>query len=140
MKGTPLVLRDLSSIPSGQFAAFVGQSGSGKSLLFRMLLGFEKPESGSIYCDIFTNIVGWAPLTIDDAWEAARMAGLHEDLRNVPMGMRAVVTEGVIAHWLSAILHADRIFVIDKGMIVQSGTCRELIGRRGSPRNWPGGN
>ncbi len=123
-EGTPLVLRDISlSIPPGQFVAIVGPSGSGKSTLFRMLLGFEKPESGSVYFDgqdlagldlqavrrqigvvlqsgrlftgdIFSNIVGAAPLTIDDAWEAARMAGLEDDIKNMPMGMHTVVSEG----------------------------------------------
>jgi NHLM bacteriocin system ABC transporter ATP-binding protein len=214
-EGTPLVLRDLSlSIPAGQFVAIVGPSGSGKSTLFRMLLGFEKPESGSVYYDgqdlggldlqavrrqigvvlqngrlfsgdVFSNIVGSAPLTIDDAWEAARLAGLDQDLKNMPMGMHTVVSEGgsglsggqrqrlmiaraivgkprlllfdeatsaldnqtqstvsasrqglqatrvVIAHRLSTILHADRIFVLDRGVIVQSGTYQELIAQPG---------
>jgi len=33
-------------------------------------------------------------LTIDDAWEAARMAGLDEDIRQMPMGMQTVISEG----------------------------------------------
>jgi ATP-binding cassette subfamily C protein len=103
--------------------AFVGASGAGKSTLFRMLLGFESPLSGSIYYDgqdletldiqavrqqtgtvlqngqlmpgnIFLNIVGSSPLTIDDAWEAARMAGLEEDIKRMPMGMHTVISEG----------------------------------------------
>ncbi|HTS69624.1 MAG TPA: NHLP bacteriocin export ABC transporter permease/ATPase subunit, partial [Terriglobia bacterium] len=113
----PLVLRDLSlSIPPGKFVAFVGPSGSGKSTLFRLLLGFETAGSGAIYFDgqdladldvqavrrqigavlqnaklmtgsIFRNIVGDGTLTIDDAWDAARLAGLEEDLKAMPMGM-----------------------------------------------------
>jgi ATP-binding cassette subfamily C protein len=120
----PLVLRDLSlGIASGQFVALVGPSGSGKSTLFRLLLGFEAPGSGAIYYDgqdladldvqavrrqigvilqnsrlmtgsIFRNIVGDGTLTIDDAWEAARQAGLEEDLKTMPMGMHTVVSEG----------------------------------------------
>jgi ATP-binding cassette subfamily C protein len=120
----PLVLRDLSlSIEPGQFVAFVGGSGCGKSTLLRLLLGFEKPESGAVYYDgqdlagldtqavrrqmgvvlqngkllsgdMFTNIVGSAPLTLDDAWEAARMCGLDLDIRNMPMGMHTVISEG----------------------------------------------
>ena len=33
------------------FIALASPSGSGKSTLFRLLLGFEKPAAGSIYCD-----------------------------------------------------------------------------------------
>jgi len=121
---TPLVLKDVSlNIPTGSFVAIVGASGSGKSTLFRLLLGFETPESGSIYFDnqdlshldiqavrrqigvvlqsgrllggsIYQNIVGSAPLTIDEAWAAARMAGLEADIRAMPMGLHTVIAEG----------------------------------------------
>ncbi|MDQ4128271.1 MAG: NHLP bacteriocin export ABC transporter permease/ATPase subunit, partial [Actinomycetota bacterium] len=120
----PLVLDDLSlRIESREFVAIVGPSGAGKSSLFRLLLGFETPETGSIYYDkndlagldvssvrrqmgvvlqdgrpisgsIFGNIVGSLPLTMDDAWEAARMVGLEEDIRAMPMGMFTVLSEG----------------------------------------------
>ncbi|HEY0038850.1 MAG TPA: ATP-binding cassette domain-containing protein, partial [Longimicrobium sp.] len=120
----PQVLRDVSvRIRPGEFVAFVGPSGSGKSTLFRLLLGFELPEAGSIYYDgqelsgldvqavrrqvgvvlqqgrlmagdLFTNIVGSTLATLDDAWEAARMAGLDEDVRQMPMGMHTVLNEG----------------------------------------------
>lgn len=120
----PLIINDLSlTIKPGEFVAFVGPSGSGKSTLLRLLLGFEKPERGAILYDgqdlsvlnipavrrqigvvlqngrvmsgdIFSNIIGNAPLTIDDAWEAARMVGLDEDIRKMPMGMHTVVSEG----------------------------------------------
>lgn len=120
----PAVLHDVSvRIRPGEFVAFVGPSGSGKSTLFRLLLGFESPEAGSIYYDgqelagldiqavrrqtgvvlqqgrlmagdIFTNIVGSSLATIDDAWEAARMAGLEDDVRSMPMGMHTVLNEG----------------------------------------------
>jgi ATP-binding cassette subfamily C protein len=121
---TPAVLRDLSlKIQPGQFVAFVGSSGSGKSTLFRLLLGFEAPESGGVFYDghdlsgldiqavrqqigvvlqssrpingsIFANIVGSAPLSIEDAWEAARLAGIEEDIRRMPMGMHTHLGDG----------------------------------------------
>jgi len=37
-------------------------------------------------------------------------------------------TRVVIAHRLSTIINADRIFVLDGGRLVQSGTYAELIG------------
>ena len=40
-------------------------------------------------------------------------------------------TSFVIAHRLSTIQNADRIFVVDKGGIIESGTPRELIAKRG---------
>jgi ATP-binding cassette subfamily C protein len=118
------VLRDLSlKIHPGQFVAFVGSSGSGKSTLLRLLLGFEAPESGGIFYDghdlsgldiqavrqqigvvlqssrpingsIFNNIVGSAPLSVEDAWEAARLAGIEEDIRRMPMGMHTHLGDG----------------------------------------------
>ena len=38
-------------INPGDYVAFVGPSGCGKSTLVRLMLGFEKPESGSIFYD-----------------------------------------------------------------------------------------
>ena len=209
------VLRDLTlHVKPGEFVAFVGPSGSGKSTILRLLLGFERLESGAIYYDgqelggldvqavrrqigvvlqtgrlmsgdIYTNIVGSAPLSVDDAWEAARMAGFDADVKAMPMGMHTVISDGggtlsggqrqrlliaraivhrprliffdeatsaldnrtqavvsasleklqatriVVAHRLSTIVNADRIVVIEKGRVVQSGTYKELIEREG---------
>lgn len=121
----PPVLTDISlKIEPGEFVAFVGPSGSGKSTIFRLLLGFETPISGTIYFDgqdlakldiaalrrqlgvvlqngkllpgdIFTNIIGSSStLTLDDAWQAAEMAGLADDIREMPMGIHSVISEG----------------------------------------------
>jgi NHLM bacteriocin system ABC transporter ATP-binding protein len=120
----PPVLDDVTfSIEPLQFVAIVGPSGSGKSSLLRILLGFEQPEVGSVRYDgkdldsldlravrrqigvvtqsvrllpgdIFTNIVGTRQLTMDDAWEAAEMAGIADDIRAMPMQMHTFVAEG----------------------------------------------
>jgi ATP-binding cassette subfamily C protein len=123
LSDTPPVLDDVSwQIHPGEYVAFVGPSGSGKSTIVRLLLGFEQPESGSIFFDhkdlstldlgevrrqigvvmqaaglisgsIYDNIVGSLPLTMNDAWEAARMAGFDEDVKAMPMGMQTVLSE-----------------------------------------------
>jgi NHLM bacteriocin system ABC transporter ATP-binding protein len=120
----PLVLDDVSlRAEPGKFVAIVGPSGAGKSSLFRQLLGFEEPEAGSVYYDdhdlsklnvqavrrqmgvvlqngrlmsgtIFQNIAGVSQLTMDQAWEAARMAGLDKDIEMMPMGMFTFLGEG----------------------------------------------
>lgn len=120
----PLILDDVSiKAEPGEFVAIVGPSGSGKSSLFRLLLGFENPEAGSIYFDgqdltglnlqavrrqigvviqnaklmpgsIFENIVGSAPLSMKTALEAARLAGFDEDIQSMPMGMFTMISEG----------------------------------------------
>jgi ATP-binding cassette subfamily C protein len=211
----PDVLSDISiTIRPGEFIALVGASGCGKSTLLRLLLGFETPRSGAIYYDgqdlsgldkvairrqigtvlqsgkliagdMFTNIVGTAPLTMEDAWEAARMAGLEEEVKAMPMGMHTIINDGattisggqrqrmmiaraivgkpaillldeatsaldnrtqatvtssiaklkatriVVAHRLSTIAGADRIFFIERGRIVESGTYQELMALNG---------
>jgi len=122
--GGELILKNMSlKIKQGQFVAIVGTSGSGKSTLLRLLLGFEKPEVGSILYDhqdlaglniksvrsqfgvvlqngqllsgdIFHNIIGSLDLTMEDAWQAAEMVGLDEDIRKMPMGMHTMISEG----------------------------------------------
>jgi ABC-type bacteriocin/lantibiotic exporter with double-glycine peptidase domain len=107
-----------------EYVAIVGKSGCGKSTLLRLLLGFETPQSGAIFYDdydlnevdksslrqkigtclqsgtlfpgdIFSNITITAPWsTREDAWEAARLAGIDEDIRALPMGMNTLISEG----------------------------------------------
>ena len=111
-------------ISPGEYLAVVGKSGSGKSTLMRLLLGLEKPERGAIYYSgqdlndldirslrrivgvclqngslfsgtIFHNITISSPrATMDDAWEAAELAGVADDIRAMPMGMHTLVSEG----------------------------------------------
>ena len=111
-------------IKPGQYIAIVGHTGCGKSTLLRLLLGFETPNKGAVYYDnkdlstldlkslrrnigvvmqngrlmqgdIYSNIVVAAPwLTLDDAWEAAEIAGIADDIRAMPMGMHTLISEG----------------------------------------------
>ena len=111
-------------IRPGQYLAIVGRTGCGKSTLMRIMLGFETPQKGAVYYDgkdirrldlkslrrsigavmqngkmftgdIYSNITISAPwLKMDDAWEAAKTAGLDEDIRQMPMGMHTLISEG----------------------------------------------
>lgn len=111
-------------IRPGQYVAIVGSTGCGKSTLMRIMLGFETPQKGAVYYDgkdlcsidlkslrrrvgvvmqngklfqgdIYSNITISAPwLTVDDAWEAAELAGIAEDIRRMPMGMNTLISEG----------------------------------------------
>lgn len=119
------VLEDLTlKVRPGEYVAVVGKTGSGKSTLMRLLLGFERPQRGAVYYDgrdlasvdagsvrkrigvvlqdgrlfagsIYDNIAISAPgLTLEQAWEAAELAGLSDDIDAMPMGMNTMVTEG----------------------------------------------
>ncbi len=120
----PLIIKDVTiHIKAGEFVAFVGGSGCGKSTMLRLLMGFETPEAGTISydgqdlakldlrevrqqigvvlqtsrlmpTDIFHNIIGTFPLGIEAAWEAAKMAGMEDDVKGMPMGMHTVISEG----------------------------------------------
>jgi ABC-type bacteriocin/lantibiotic exporter with double-glycine peptidase domain len=182
--------------------------------LLRLLLGFDRAESGTVYYDgqdlsgldvtavrrqigvvlqnsrlmstsIFENIASGALITMDEAWEAARMAGFDADVAAMPMGMHTVVSEGgsnisggqrqrlmiaralalrprillfdeatsaldnktqaivsesldrlkvtriVVAHRLSTIRNADRIYVLEAGQMIEQGSFEELAQQDG---------
>ena len=213
--GAPLSLDNVSmDIEQGEFIAIVGTSGSGKSTLARLLLGFDQPEDGSIYFDgrslnsinidcvrrqigtvlqfsnvfsgsIFEAISGGAALDEEQIWQAAELAGLADDIREMPMGLHTVIPDGggtlsggqrqrisiaralarkpkilifdeatsaldnrtqtivsnnleslnvtriIIAHRLSTIKKADKIFLLDNGMLKETGTFTSLTRDRG---------
>jgi NHLM bacteriocin system ABC transporter ATP-binding protein len=202
------------TVQPGEFVAIVGPTGCGKSTLMKLLLALEQPQGGVILYDqqdlngldveavrrqigtvlqrpqlmpasLYENIRGASNATMEDAWEAAHMAGIADDIKAMPMGMYTVVSEGassfsggqqqriaiaraiirkpaflfldeatsaldnlhqaevmknlaelacsriVVAHRLSTIQHADRIVVLDRGQVAETGTYQELLAANG---------
>ncbi len=120
----PAILQNLNiDIRPGEFLALVGPSGCGKSTIFRLLVGFERPDAGRVLFDgqdlnqldlgavrsqlgcvlqsaevsagpIMENIAGSSRVGIDEIWRAAEDAGLAEDIEQMPMGIHTMISEG----------------------------------------------
>ena len=208
----PLILDDVTiHARAGEFIAIAGESGTGKSTLFRLALGIDRPSAGAVYYDgrdlrhlnlrqlrrkigAVPQSVGLHPLDIwdnlvshhdeistDEVWESVRTAEVEKEIKAMPMGMMTMVgasgsvlsggesqrvtiarsvigkprimlfdeatnwldnenqarvmdnlteltsTRLVIAHRLSTLEQADRIYVLSGGKVVQNGSFEELM-------------
>jgi len=198
----------------GQHSAFVGLSGSGKSTVLKLLLGFYLPQQGEIELNgsllsgidlltwraqiglvlqdeqlfngtIVENIIGYSAAQEDDVWPILNQLGIASAIAALPMGIHTVVSSSqnllsggqkqlvliaralvgkpqllildeatnsldhlmqeqimrtvnqltltriTIAHRLSTVRHVDRIFVLNKGLIEQTGTYQQLVQQEG---------
>lgn len=212
------VIKDLSfEVKKGECVAFVGSSGSGKTTIMNLIIGFLLPQKGEIRIDnrdiyslnlteyrhnisvvsqnnilfrgsIKDNITyGLEHYSDKDLNRVVKMANLEEFLKDLPDGIntdigehgdklsggqkqritiaRALIrnprilildeatsaldniseyyvqqaineaikdrTTFVVAHRLSTIRNAKRIFVMEKGVCVEQGSYKELIKKRG---------
>lgn len=118
------ILRSVSfRVNPGSFVALVGPSGSGKSTLLSLMVGFDRPDNGAVLFDdkdlggldlaqvrrqigfvrqngrlfagtLFENIIGAHKADERAVWKAAEAAGIADEIRDMPMGLQTVVTEG----------------------------------------------
>jgi len=211
------ILKDLSfSIKKGQMVALVGSSGSGKTTIANILLGFQSIQKGQLKIDgipiekikrsslyqmigsvdqqpilfhdtVANNLkIGKPDATEEELIAAAKVANAHDFINQLPDQYYANIGEGadklsggqkqrlciaravvknpdilildeatssldteseklvqqaleklmkgrtslVIAHRLSTVVKADKILVLDKGTIIESGTHSELINKQ----------
>ncbi len=153
------------SVKAGDFVALVGPSGAGKSTILRLLLGFDTPTKGAVFYDgkdlanidvlsirrqigvvlqdgkimagdIFSNIVGNHPLTLEDAWKAAEISGIADDIQQMPMGMHTPISEG--ANTLSggqrqrlmiarALVHRPPLILFDEATSALDDQTQEIV-------------
>ncbi len=215
--GPEILKRLSLEIPAGQTIGVVGRSGSGKSTVAKLVQRLYVPEAGRVLVDgvdlaqidpawlrrqigvvlqenflfnrtVRDNIALADPgMPLERVIEAAKLAGAHDFILEMPQGYdtvvgehgctlsggqrqriaiaRALVTDPrllifdeatsaldyesesiiqanlasichgrtviIIAHRLSTVRSADRIYVLDKGQIIEQGTHHELIGLKG---------
>jgi ATP-binding cassette subfamily B protein len=217
--GEDYVLRDINlTIPSGKTTAIVGVSGSGKTTIIKLLLGFYPPskgllmlgennlntfsmnawrkkcgvvmQDGFIFSDTIANNIAPGAEHIDKEklGQAVEIANILDFIESLPLGYNTKIgQEGVglsqgqkqriliaravykdpqfifldeatnaldsnnertimenlddffigktviiVAHRLSTVKNADKIVVLDKGLIIEEGTHQELTAAKGA--------
>ncbi|WP_369221621.1 NHLP bacteriocin export ABC transporter permease/ATPase subunit [Streptomyces sp. R39] len=164
-KDAPPVLDDVSfRVRPGEFVAVVGASGGGKSTLLRILLGFETPDTGTVLYDgqdlssldsaavrrqcgvvlqqvqpfsgsVFQAITGGLNYSMDEAWAAAELAGVREDIAAMPMNMHTYISDAstlsggqrqrlAIAH---ALIRRPRILFFDEATSALDNATQQTV-------------
>ena len=101
------------------YQTHIGERGSGLSGGQRQRMALAR----ALLCNPNILILDEATAALDYESEAAIMASMPHIARN-----RTVI---MIAHRLNTIKQADRIFVLDQGMIIEEGSHQELLQQKG---------
>ena len=147
--GEKPVLTDFSmTVKQGEQVTLIGRTGSGKSTVFKLLLGLYPPESGSITIggvDVsaitdrerracigcveqhFSRVpgtvldqitLGDARITEDMARKAARLSGIDAAIEALPEGYRTVCTPGMFSQGERQLLSIARAAAADPAVLL----------------------
>jgi len=97
-----------------------GEGGSRLSVGQKQLVSFAR----AIIADPKILVLDEATSSVDTETEAAIQIAINKLLKGR--------TSIIVAHRLSTIVHSDRILVLDNGQIIEEGTHKELIQKRGA--------
>ncbi len=108
----------IRALPAG-YDTVVGERGQKLSGGQRQRISIAR----AILTDPAVLVLDEATSAVDNETEAA----IQRSLERVALDRTTIV----VAHRLSTIRHADRIYVLDRGKLVESGTHEELVSREG---------
>ena len=129
-EGNVLAVRDMNlSVKGGEVVAFAGYSGSGKTTLVKLLVGLYRPTKG----EILLNGIGGGNVDYDALRRrigyVSQETQLTDTIKEIAKSRPNLITV-MVAHRLSTISHADRIYVLQKGGVIEQGTHAKLLENR----------